>query len=260
MASKRLYASGPPLWEPGPSRSFYLPEDYYFVDADAAALHFAARMTARCVARWSDSYAARTLALPTHYREGLLPDDPAARESSIDEVVDWLERLVPLYLAGLSLSQGDQLLLEQSDGIPGILALTYEEFAELQKYWEHHGIPKDLYYPAEAQQTIIEPVEIYGGVARLLQRYSPRRWARRDHEEIVTRQVPSEEQSRVLFAEACSRFIEAVMLRIAHLSQPEQELDMADEMIKLEELARAVSSAMRRAQSDRTQPPDQSSE
>ena len=62
------------------------------------------------------------------------------------------------------------------------LDLTEREVAELQAAWQSHGLPKDLFYPAE--QTVCVPRPGTGWLARVLrglgvkQCYTPRQWER----------------------------------------------------------------------------------
>ena len=114
----------------------------------------------------------------------------------IDELFASFERWTPLYLAAINLYQGDQPILEQSAGIPGVLALTEGEFIELQRAWEQHGLPRDLYYVVTDQHTAIEPVERYGGVVRVARRYTPRQWAAHSPNVVEPLHVPNEEERK----------------------------------------------------------------
>lgn len=215
------YTPAPPAWPPGLGREHYLPEQFHFVDQVDVPLNLAARVTARTAARWADRYEAYLLnSSSDQRRQGPLPTDLGAREEQIDQLFDWIEGLIVEYQASVNLYRGEQRLLDQSEGIPGVLALTPDEFVQLQEAWERHGLPRDLYYPAREQQTIIEPTRMHGGVVQVERRYSPLRWAHRDKAAMVPLQVPSEEERAQIFDEARSRFLDALRLRGAELSQP----------------------------------------
>jgi hypothetical protein len=78
-----------------------------------------------------------------------------------------------------------------------------------------------LYYPASEQRKIMEPVETHGTVVRLRQRYSPLQWAQRDSERIESLRVPSAEEQREAFVEACSRFMQALIVRLLTIGETE---------------------------------------
>ena len=86
------------------------------------------------------------------------------------------------YLWGIGLFRRDLPVMLGADGLPGILALSPTEFAELQDAWETAGLPRDLYYPAREQREVEEPRAGSDGAAfPRLRRYSPRRWAKREN-------------------------------------------------------------------------------
>ena len=148
-----MYTPPPPVssrqpgWDPGHGREQYLPEDVHFVDQARVPFNLAVRVTARHVAQWADRYQAYPLsgtgAAPpsasASWREGALPNDLAAREVLIDDLFDWLERQRVLFQTAVNLYHGERPVLEQHEGIPGVLALTRDEFAQLQDTWERHG-------------------------------------------------------------------------------------------------------------------------
>ena len=173
-------------------REKYFLEKDYIVDLnspghirDVPMLDRIARVTAKCVAQFADGYRVRHLIRPVLNREGLLPHDTTMREALIDEIFDSFEFFPDPQLQGmlylcLDLSQADHLLLNQGDGIiEGILNLTHDQFRVLRACWERHGLPHDLYYPAEERRVTVEKVERRGQVLNFPRAYTPRQWARR---------------------------------------------------------------------------------
>ena len=212
----------PPTRPPGLGHAHYLLEtDYFFNDAeprfamDMALFERAVRITARCVAQWADRYLARPCVQRDLLRQGALPSSIEERELFVDELFAWLAVLPdPILGDVLNLYQRDKLLLDQSDGMAyGFLTLSPKQFAQLQACWAANGLPSDLYYPAAAQRMVIEPVEKWGGVVRIGQRYTPRRWARRDPGAIDAVPVPSEEERVASILAALSQFQNALWLR-----------------------------------------------
>lgn len=219
----------PPEWDPGPGRLHYLREDYYFFDTTSVPVELAARVTARVVVRWCDRYEAYPLTHAVEARTGTLADTLADRESLVDSLIDWLLQIpVDLQAAALNLYRGKERILDQHDGMPGILALRPEQFSELQLSWHQNGLPRDLYYSAEELRSIVEPVERYGGVFLVRVHYSPQRWARRNPIETTTVKLPSEHERAKSFALACRQFMDALKLRISELSEPGRKVDEAE--------------------------------
>jgi hypothetical protein len=224
----------PPTRPPGLGHAHYLLEtDYFFNDAeprfamDMALFERAVRITARCVAQWADRYLARPCVQRDLLRQGALPSSIEERELFVDELFAWLAVLPdPILGDVLNLYQRDKLLLDQSDGMAyGFLTLSPKQFAQLQACWAANGLPSDLYYPAAAQRMVIEPVEKWGGVVRIGQRYTPRRWARRDPGAIDAVPVPSEEERVASILAALSQFQNALWLRRTELMEPERTRD-----------------------------------
>jgi hypothetical protein len=233
MANQLFLNQKPPQWPPG--RQHYLLEQFYFVDRPSVPLNHAARATAQCVARWADRYEAYWLVQPTNRRSGPLPADHREREALIDELLTSLERWTPLHLAAINLYKGGQPILEQSDGIPGVLALREDEFIQLQQEWEQHGLPRDLYYSATERHAVIEPVKCYGGVVRVVRHYTPRQWTAHHFHTAEPLHVPTEEEREQAFIHASVEFMEAILLRLAELSEPGQVL-RTKELEQLREL------------------------
>jgi hypothetical protein len=229
----------------------YLPEDDYFDHDSVVPLNVAARVTARCLARWADRYRARRLTGSDPIREGYLPGDASARETEIADVMGWLMEQVGyrVFEACLSLHHEDIWLLDAHDGFPGSLFLLPDQFAELQDCWERYGLPRDLYYPSQERRVVVEPVERYGGVFRVYQRYSPRRWANRDLAMIQAIRVPSDPERAESFIRSCEEFARRLLLRRFELSEPGRERD-DDEIKALLELQRDTYAVAHRARQE----------
>src|SRR5439155_24409184 len=134
MSNERSYTNEPPGWPPAdwppaPGREYYLPEDYYFYGPGRVSVGEAARVTAQCVAQWTDRYEAFTVGSRTYRKKGPLPEDTKAREALIDKVFTDLGSLPELefYHCAVNLYLGDVQVLAQGDGIPGILELKPDE-------------------------------------------------------------------------------------------------------------------------------------
>lgn len=236
---------------PGGGRSRYLLEEDYFFDVkqpsvrrDMAFFGQAVRITARCVARWADRYLARPCSHRDLVRQGEMPANMVEREALIDDLFDWLTAL-PGPLSGdvLNLYQGDTVLLEQGDGMAsGTLTITDTQFTELQGCWGAHDLPRDLYYPASDERTAVDPVEKFGGIVRVQQRYSPRRWERRIQTALDAVPVPSEAERVASFLTALSTFQQALWLRRAQLVEPGRTHDpsLTEERKGITDLDQAV--------------------
>jgi hypothetical protein len=212
----------------------------------------AALVTTRTMARWAEHYRMRLSAMkPTvppaqlqkqlrlarrggalpfekiaRTEEAVLPAGLAEREGLIDGFFEEFERhRAYLVQAEVSLYLGEYILLDQSDGMPGPLAASPEEFVQLQTAWEEAGLPRDLYYPVRDERMVIEPVEKYGGVVRTRLYYSPRQWEQRVQVKDAPLPIPSEEERLEAFIAACERFAQAVGLYIAQLSEPGQQAE-----------------------------------
>lgn len=255
-----------PLWPPGPGREHYLPDGGYFSPSAAHPAEHrygsadfrleAARVTTRTMARWASRYAMRLFAnkptippeewqtqvrqarkggtLPYEQirrtQEGDLPTGREEREALIDAFFGEFQEFERLGIhpspAGVSLFLGKEILLEQGDGMPGPLAASPKEFAQLQDAWEQAGLPRDLYYAARDERIVMDGEERYGGVVRTRYIYSPRQWEARLQAGITPLPIPSEEERLEAFIAACDRFAQAVALRIAELSEPGQRVKL----------------------------------
>ena len=214
--------AGPPEQSVAPDHDYYLPEQSHFVDRADVALNHAARVTATFLARWADRFEAYVLRSPPRPRQqGALPRDAEQRDEMIEGVLDWIERHSVEYLAVINLYRKDELILEQSDGIPGFLVHSRAEFLELQDAWERAGLPCTLYYRASQQRVVVEPVAMHGGTVRVSKRYSPLRWDARQMSSIgEAPPIPTEPERAVSFDRARKRFMSALRHRSAELSEP----------------------------------------
>lgn len=212
----------PPPVRPLPAgRKYYLPEYFYLREQPTVPLNLAARTTARTTSQWADRYRARSLSGPPRPREGRLPESAEARMSAIDAVFDWLESIVPqkqVLAMGLDLFAEDHLVLDQYDGFPGVLALSEQEFADLQGAWIAVNLPDDLYYVASSQREVVEPTETVGGVAMVERRYTPIYWEHRQNDAISSLRIPSEDERRATIADEFRRFSAALRHRMEELS------------------------------------------
>lgn len=250
-----------PVFPPPAGRAYYLPEGYYFLLGEdytperlqeATTLRKrAAFVTVRCVAQWADRYVAYPLIhedIPAEewQRAGALPTDEQARAALIADLFAWFERLdVELNLAAVDLYQGEEAILYQHDGLPGLLTLTAEEFAEVQAAWEREGLPRDLYYPLSGERVVVEPTELYGGgVILAYRRYSPLCWALREEAVIAALHVPSEEERKQAFSQSWMQFMGTINRRLAELREPERP--QPEEFQRVLGLLRDVGQALRR--------------
>lgn len=201
----------------GDKRDSYLPEPAHWFDQGVVPFNVAEHVTLTTVAHWADRYEVSSPGFSVTHQAGGLPPNPLARTAFLEEMIT---SLAVLPEARISLFQGDQPLLEQSNGVPGVLKATVAEFAALQEAWKQRGLPFDLYYPAEEQHTPVEPVTRFGGVVRVSRRYSPRRLAA--HTRVPSESVtfPNEATRQRAFEREWLRFHKAVLLRIDELSEP----------------------------------------
>ena len=207
--------------KPGRGRSLYLPESLYF-DAEGFPVVRAARVTARYVARWATSFEARPIVGQGAVQNGMLPAERAERSAMVDELFSRLEQEAGQWptLISLLLCRDDGVILDQHDGIPGLLTLTSRQFSELRDYWEREDLPRDLYYAAGKQRTVIEKVEDGGEVLLAERRYSPLRWKHRDVSAVDALRLPTEEERLRSFKHACLRFVRDLMSRDRQLREP----------------------------------------
>lgn len=245
VSDKRPFATyRTPSWDPKAGSQHYLPDDDYLYPVARMSLNDAIRLVACCIARFSDQYRARWLFDPSGAeRHGWLPEEPDRREAAVDVIMTWLAGHGLLTEAGLVLLHGDDVLLEGYDGLPGLLTLTSLQYAELCVYLTEHGLPGDLYYPISDQVVIPQPAQVHGGVAVIMQRFSPRSWKNRPADTPLP--VPSDEDRDRAFLEASSTYLQAIKLRLLELSEPGKAHDEA-QVNELRELHHHVIAAIAR--------------
>jgi len=216
-----LDTNAPPPRPPPGGRHYYLPEVYYFFDSKEVPLDVAMRLTSECVVPWCDHFEVPPLTVRPSLevaerrlpgREGDLPPTVPERVRFLHDLFAWLvDTRGPLSL-DVDLFAGNVPVLFH-DGTLFVLSLTPAQFAELQDWWEAHGLPRDLFYPASEQRQVVEPSDFFGGVIRMVQLYTPRRWANRTAQSVAEMPVPSEAEREEVFLNACRRFRKAIALR-----------------------------------------------
>lgn len=214
----------------GRGRAQYLPEPVYFDETSGFPGMRAARVTAECSARFASDYEAWPVGYPAMARRGVLPRRRSVRAGVIDGLFDWVERWLeetgqPIPLVGLRLRRSNQVVLDQHDGVPATLFLTPHEFARLQDCLRQAGLPRDLYYPASEQRTVIEPTEYRGGVVLWEKRLSPLQFAHREAAGATPPKLPSEEERLAQLFRACQEFLRPLLLRRAELEEPGRPRD-----------------------------------
>lgn len=224
----------PPPFPPGAGREHYLPEKYYFFDMREVPALVGMRVTAHCVVQWCDNYVA---VLNDYFveggerrhgevREGPLPVDVEERHRFLDALFAWADRVQPTPNLRLDLLRGDQYVLYDEGVIPSLI-LAPAEFEELPGCWEGHGLPRDLYYPASAQRSILAPIRTHGGVVRAAALYTPRQAAVLEASPRKLR-VPSERKRDETFLEIHGEFLQALDRRLLELQEPGKEVDQAE--------------------------------
>jgi hypothetical protein len=189
----------------GSDRRMYVSKTVYL--GTPTAVHVAIRVTAHCVVQWCDGFRVQAtdyapLGRPREAwpgREGALPADPVARHAALEELFDWLERTRGRPDPSVSLFDGSRGVLIL-DGVHFLLVLTPSQFADVQRCWEGHGLPRDLCYPAEEDTEAVDPLPWAGDPAA----------ARRQ------------------FLAACGQFLGAVSRRHLELLDPGAEPDEAE--------------------------------
>ena len=86
---------------------------------------------------------------------------------------------------------------------------------------------------------MIEPVRRHGGIVRSYEHYSPLGWAQRDPAAVAALHVPSEEARADTFFAVRKQFMEALLLRMAELTEPGKQLNI-EEYQRLARLLRDV--------------------
>lgn len=230
----------PPPWPgapPDPAIEEYHAEPVYWRKrAEALPTDRANLVTARCLAQWATRFRGTALEgseEPAMYHQGSLPESPDEREAVVAGLFAWAEALArdPSRPRGvttldLTLFRGDDLPLILENQLPVCIFLRPREFELLQQCWEQHGLPRDLGYIRSATRSAIE-VSTFLDAGPVLRRtyYSPLEWAGREQLAIDPIVLPSEEERRQAFYDACVTFQTAVLLRIQQLTEPGKRPD-----------------------------------
>jgi len=170
----------------------YVPE-LYLEDVKSFPVQDAVLVTVTTVSRWCSHYRAELIApkskqIVPRCKSGALPTNAQEREAFVAELVSWIFDSSLMYtLFYLRLDdepvpqQGNVTKFDHHDDTDcWALDLTEGEFAELQAAWQAHGLPNDLFYPAE--KTLCVPYPGTGLMARLLRAigaqrcYTPKQW------------------------------------------------------------------------------------
>lgn len=220
IAKVDAYVNPPPDWFPGEGVEFFLPDVQIAVDIAPDDVMRAAHTVALVVARWGDRFEAYELGRRGEARSGPLLGSLTERERLINQAWKWLGTLRGLpWLLALNIWRGEAPLLEQHDGIPGVLVLSRAEFAFVQAALRECSLPADLYYPAIDQRVGTEYQEKDGGVVLVERRYTPSQWARRNQRsEHLT--PPTEEERRSRFVEETELYVQHVNRRVLELREP----------------------------------------
>jgi hypothetical protein len=226
----------------------YLPEPVRFEAMTEGEKLRAARLTARFIAQRATSYAAWPVPEAAPMPPQALPRYRPRRAAVIDEAFDRLigqlaARGLPWQWVAIVLYHRSKVLLDQHDGIPAHLFLTGDQFAQLQEHWRRSGLPEDLYFPAEAERVVTEPVAMFGGLVLGPGRYSPLQSARREAGPPPEVSVPGEEERELALIEAGVKFIGALGRRRAELTETGRVVD-DDELVKVNALSRLVASLL----------------
>jgi len=180
--------------------TLYSAELFYFWDTPDFPFRRAVEVTATTVARWSTHYYVAVVVPRADYRGprkksgALPPDDEASRAAFVAGLLRWLfaasdaeaEDLFTLILHTrpvTSTAVDDAArFAHYDDTCCWTLSLTPDEFARLQDAWRAHGLPEDLFYPADAETCVPYPGTSWW--ARLLRRlggqkcFTPKQWER----------------------------------------------------------------------------------
>jgi hypothetical protein len=147
-------------------------------------------------------------------------------------------------MVALRLLSSNHVLLDQHDGPPAVLFLTPQQFAEFQDCLSAANLPRDLYYPATEQQTIVEPREAYGWPVMAEVHYSPMQLARRKAKGERPPELPSERERLERLLRACQHFLHALLQRRAELTEVGRPVDQ-EQLAEIEELAAHVNALLR---------------
>ncbi len=92
---------------------------------------------------------------------------------------------------------------------------------------------------------MVEPVQKYGGVVRIVRKYSPLQWMHRKPAAVAALVVPTEEERRDRFLRELEGFSQALLLRANELLEPGRERNLK-EISKLFALQREVAKLISR--------------
>jgi hypothetical protein len=203
----RTGGASPPGDRSGPRAVYYL-EGAHYPEADDARRARIVRTVVRCLGRDASRYRAWFVGQGQPRRGEALPEAADGREALLDDVLAWFgtARAHAWDRGALLLYDGPAVLLDASEGLPGIPVLTSGQFAALQACLVRAGLPADLYYPETQTHWAIEPVRRWGGVVLARVPYSPAARARRDATSLGEMRPPSEADRARAFSAACARF------------------------------------------------------
>jgi hypothetical protein len=231
-----VYTSAPPVHPPSEGKQHYLPEDSYILGMYSGSLSSIARNIGKCIAKWANAYHAIASSTAREVRSGMLPSIPEQRDALIDSVFDWLEGEGSLETAGFVLTYDDEVLLDQWTRIPGSITISGQQFSELKEMLKRRRLPEDLYYPAEDQYVVVEPVSFDGVVIMIEQRYSPHQWQHREPTSGPFIVGLSERERREWFHRESSQFAKDIFLRMKQLEEKGRDRDEEE----MKELARLM--------------------
>ena len=256
MLNLRRESYGPPWKKASTGREIYLPEDHYFLDSPGFPARYAVEITVTILASWADEYEVG-IAGSVRELKGNLVGGPEVHRAEMARVFQWLADQAKANGVAEDLSKWEVIVLEHEiwlldahEGLPGLLELTPQQYAQLQSEWVAKGLPADLYYPETAGRPVVEPIQTRLGIVRMSQWYSPLRWQRRDGAAIEALSVPTEQERLAAFEEACRSFLDALALRRVEMEEPGRTSDR--ELIReLDQVYNRVSDLCRRVAAGR---------
>jgi hypothetical protein len=205
----------------GVNRQVFRPENYYFHKWEEATRKSAVRTTVLFAVTLATRYLAFPLQSGEVPLEGDLPTDSNERLLLAQQIFEWLDS----YASGISqeaftLFQGERILLDSNNGMPGDLILSPAEFQQFQDNWKSHGLPTDLYFPDSETKIVIEPASMYQSVVWTQNSYTPLQWAHKSDVSDETLRVPTDEERIETFAQECNAFMMALARRRHEISEP----------------------------------------
>src|SRR3990167_2481095 len=176
------------------SLMIYLPEDFYFKNVQDFPCQKAILVTAKTIARWSDSYEAKILepkrGVKVKQRFGDLPKNTNDREKLTEEILNWIwensrdEHYFNLYFKNKSIIKNGNFealfSYPDNDDVWG-LELSKDQFIALQKELKKNNLPEELFY--EKSKEIIAIPKYYQKCSKLRRilfggtyAFSPKTW------------------------------------------------------------------------------------